>query len=69
MSNTYTEEEVVEFVETLVKFYKYDPATKTWNMQTHLAPGMLHETTKQLLDRLINTEKHWQERKKSLGIE
>lgn len=69
MSSVYTEEEVIGFVETLMKFYKYDPNTKTWNMQTHLAPGMLHETTGQLLDRLVNTEKQWQERKRALGIQ
>jgi hypothetical protein len=60
----YTEEEVVYFIETLMKFYKYEPETKTWNMQTHMAPGMLHETTAQLLQRLINTEKEWQERRR-----
>lgn len=69
MSSVYTEEEVIGFIETLMKFYKYDPNTKTWNMQTHLAPGMLHETTEQLLERLINTEKRWQERKRALGIQ
>jgi hypothetical protein len=65
---TYTEDEVIEFVETLGYFYKFDYERKTWNMQTHLAPGMLHQTTKQLLDRLIDTPKWWEERKKYLGI-
>jgi hypothetical protein len=64
----YTEEEVIKFVETLGYLYKFDHATKKWNMQTNMAPGMLNETTKQLLDRLINTDKDWEKRKKKLGI-
>ena len=56
---TYTKEEVIEFAENLGKLYKYDWDTKTWNMQTNLAPGMLHETSAQLLDRLIDSEKRW----------
>lgn len=67
-NNTYTEDEVIRFAEDLGRFYKFDPTSKTWRMETHLAPGMLTQTTKQLLDRLVNTSKGWEDRKRELGI-
>lgn len=60
MENTYTKQEVIDFVEKLW-MYKFDYETKTWNMQTHLAPGALHETTEQLIDRFIDSDKRWKE--------
>lgn len=68
MSNErfYTEAEVIQFAEDLGKFYKYDDESKTWRIETGMAPGMLRQTTKQLLHRLIDTPKRWEEQKKSI---
>lgn len=62
----YTEDEVVKFVETLGYLYKFDRNKKTWCMETNMAPGMLNETTKQLIDRLIDSPKRWEEQRKRL---
>jgi hypothetical protein len=67
MSNkVYTEDEVVKFAETLGYLYKFDNIKKTWRMETNLAPGLLNETTKQLIHRLIDTSKDWDKRMKEL---
>lgn len=49
---SYTPDEVMYIMESLGSMYKYDYSSGLWNMQTHMAPGMIHEGTEALLDRM-----------------
>lgn len=66
---SYTPEEVMYIMEIIGAMYKYDYETGLWNMGTHLAPGMIHEGTEALLDRMENGFKtsvdHYTERRKN----
>lgn len=49
---TFTRQEVTKVMECLW-MYKFDYETKMWSMNTHLAPGMLKESSDQLLNRFF----------------
>ena len=65
--DTYTKEEVMYIMEQLGSMYKYDYKSGLWNMQTHMAPGMIHEGTESLLGRMehgfSNIERYAEQRK------
>lgn len=52
MKDSYSKEEVMYIMEVIGSRYKYDYESGLWNMQTRLAPGMIHEGTEALLDRM-----------------
>lgn len=52
IKESYTPNEVMYIMEVLGAMYEYDYTSGLWNMQTHMAPGMIHEGTKALLDRM-----------------
>lgn len=49
---SYTPEEVMYIMESIGSRYKYDYKSGLWNMQTNMAPGMIHESTEALLGRM-----------------
>ena len=67
IKESYTPDEVMYIMEVLGTMYKYDYESGLWNMQTHLAPGIVHEGTKDLLDRMENgfrfSVKHYSEQR------
>lgn len=51
MKDIYSKEEVMYIMEVIGVHYKYDYESGLWNMQTYLAPAMIHEGTEALLNR------------------
>ena len=54
MKDSYSKEEVMYIMEVIGSMYKYDYESGLWNMQTNMAPGIIHEGTESLLDRMEN---------------
>jgi len=69
IKESYTPDEVMYIMEAIGSMYKYDYESGLWNMQTRLAPGMIHEGTVALLGRMeygfeFSVERYSKERKK-----
>mgnify|MGYP006921414162 CR=1 FL=1 len=52
MKDSYSKEEVMYIMEVIGSMYEYDYASGLWNMQTNMAPGLIHEGTESLLNRM-----------------
>ena len=72
MKDNYSKEEVMYIMEVIGSMYNYDYESGLWNMQTNMAPGMIHEGTESLLDRMEHgfqfSVKHYSEQRKQKSL-